>query len=794
MQLDLAFLSLLSGRPPLRCKILCLLLCAGALTTALAGRLSVSTEPTARERVTVTGSGLPAGNQVTTQLTTPESRLREGGRVGEDTRFRLETPLNDYQLVVRGQGLNKTRVLVQPVGAPSPPQENSRPGRSLTPEPAGAEPPARVALPDVTRARGGLEARQNGALRWRLSFPGGSGPTTRPLLSEGRLYVGHGNSVLRLDPRTGTVRDRFIVSGPVERLGRVDDAAIAVTVRHTEGLSERFTLRENAVQEPVRFGLDPQTFSYLRAEAAVRDPAARLERDPTNPWLYLATGLRQGRGTETARVSFARAVETATTFYDLAGLATVLERHGERALAARAFDAALNDFAARGYDPRLLRDATLEAAYTFPLTPLKAALARDDDLSAGFWAERLRLTAPNVPGAGEALSAYAAMLRVVAPPEDAALWERRAAEHGGTDQNALERTVTALARVGWVVALALLAAFLALHLTLLSKYAHARRADRAQGSRALPLFAVRYTTLSEKLVLLLILATVLACAALGNWYSVSRAQPVTGSGTLLNRAAQVYLDAGLNGPEAAFIRSYAAQVAGDSRRAQTLLRRAGDDAPALNNLGAATGNPALYRRALALEPGLDAARYNTGDTARLPFQAQYLPAKPALAAPTATDFQGATSGSWQTALAQAFTNPQLIQTPPPGLNLAFWRAAQLAFLLVVFVHVVFVFVPRPRSARDAPRPWGYGLLALLVPGSGLADEAWGVFLLVPWAVFGLGTLLQSGRSPLGLAPTTVYLVLAGVYLLNTVAVTVERLSHRSRRRALELHRADARRA
>ncbi len=635
----------------------------------------------------------------------------------------------------------------------------------------------------VTRVRGGLEARGGGLLRWRLSFPAGSGTTTEPLLTAGRLYVGHGNSVLRLEPRTGRVQERFIVSGPVARLARLDDATVAVTVRHSEGVSERFTLRGDAVREPVRFGLDPRTFGYLRAEANVSDPAARLAKDPTNPWLYLARGLAPGKDAGTARESFAQAVETATTFYDLAGLATVLEGAGERALAARAFDAAMKDFAARSYDPRLLTDASVEAAYRFPLTPLRAALSVGDDISAGFWAERLYLAAPDVPGARAAFAAYAALLRELAPPEDAALWERRATE-GNIGPNALDRAASTLARAGWRVALALLVASAALHLTLLAKYAHARRADRLRGSRP---FALCYPTLSEKLVLLLLLAAVLACAALGSWYGVSRAPPVTASGTLLGRAAQVYLATKLTGPRAAFIRSYAAQAAGDVRSARTLLKSAGEDAPALNNLGAATGDAALFRRALALDSGLSAAHYNTGDTARLPFQKGYLPGRPALAVPTATDFQNATTGSWQTALARAFTGSPLTQTPPPGLNLPLWRAAQALFLLTVFVHVVFLFVPRPQGARSAPRPWGYGLLALLVPGGGLADEAWGIFLLVPWAVLGLEALsrLLNPQVSLGFSPTTLFLVLGSVYLINTVAVTVEGFSHRLRRRALE---------
>ena len=172
--------------------------------------------------------------------------------------------------------------------------------------------------------------------------------------------------------------------------------------------------------------------------------------------------------------------------------------------------------------------------------------------------------------------------------------------------------------------------------------------------------------------------------------------------------------------------------------------------------------------------------------------------------PTPRDLQGATTGTWQRTLAQAFTAPQRnLQVAAPfssgwgsAADLILWRAAQLLFGLLALVTLVSLFVPRPRSAYHAPRPWSYEVLALLVPGSGLADEAWGVLLLVPWAVLGLAALAAplGWAVDLGLAQRTLYLVLGGIYLLNTVAVTVEWLSHRARRRELERRRGVGRRA
>ena len=768
-----------------------------AVGWAAAQQLSVSpTELAAGESVSVESSGLPPGSQVTVQLTTPGGKSREGVRVGEAGRFGLETPLRvvgGYQLMVRGQGLDETRILeVRPAKAQRPPEQ------LVPPDPAPLDPPqtdsppteAESAPPAVRRVEGGLQATQGGALHWRLTFPAGSGATTEPVFAGEQLFVGHGNSVLRLEPRTGNVLERAIVSGPVERLEALDDATLTVTVRHGEELTERFTLRDGRVQEPVRFGAAPATFGYLRAEANVRDPAARLKRDPTNPWLHLALGLR--KDSEGAQAHFTEAIATATTFYDLAGLATALEGRGERPLAADAFDAAMQDFAARGYDPRLLTNAGLEAAYHFPLTPLKAALEGRGDRSAGFWAERLVLAAPNVPGADAALNDYAALLRATGSPEDTE-WARRADRSTLAAPDLPERVAVVLGRSGWGFALALLGAFAALQLTLFAKYALARRADRGDGGRAPWLFAVRYTTLSEKIVSLLLLASVLACSALAGWQDAADPPPpALASGTLLSYPAQAFLeDAKLNGPASTFIRGYSAQISGDEAAARTLLVRAGDYAPALNNLGVLTGNDDLYRRALSLLPTLTAARYNLGDAAErnalLPFAARYQPG-PALAVPTTQTVQTAITGSWQTALARA-TTPQRLSAPPAVTTtprLALWRTAQLLFFLVVLVILVSLFIPRPRSVHGAPRPWAYELLALLVPGSGSADEAWGIFLLVPWAVFGAAALSPrfSWGTELGLTPLTLLLVLGGIYLLNAVAVAVEWQAHRSRRRAL----------
>lgn len=757
--------------------------------------------PVAGEDATVSGRGLPPGGQVTARLTAPGGRVsRQSAQIGDAGRFSMAIPIptgGRYQLYVRGPGVEQTWEISVPRPVPPPPDEAAAaPREPLRPNPATVqnedtspdrpgeqtEPVTASAALEVTRSGNELRATRGADTVWTLTFAEGSGLTTRPLqlgTTPPRLYAGHGSSVLELEPETGTVLERWPVSGAVERLEGLDETTLAITVRHTDALWERLTLRDGAVREPVRFGTDLRTFGYLRAEADVPDPAARLRQDPTNPWLHLRLALAATDAGE-ARAAFAEAVRRGGTFYDLAGIATVLEAEGERSLAERAFDRALQDFAARGYDPRLLSDGALEAAYGFPLEPLRRALAAGDDLSAGFWAERLLLAAPSVPGAGAALADYAALVGRIGTP-DAAGWRERAALVAGPGAS---RPVSPPSRTGWGLTVALLAAFFALHLVLFAKYLYARRADRS-GGRAPWLFALRYATLSEKLVLLLVLAGVLVCAALAGRASGREPLPsrLLGSGTLANRAAQAYLDgAALTGPTGSFVAGTARLAAGDRRGATSLLQRAGSYAPALNNLGVLTGDPSLFRRALELDPSLDAARYNTGDAA-LPFQATYRPDTPALALPTPADFRNA-SGTLQGALADLVQNPQgaFQGAPPSGLNLFVWRGLQLLFVLVLVSQLVFLVVPRPRSAYDAPRPWTYTVLALVFPGAGLADEAWGVFLLVPWAVAGTAALSQAFGWPLfpPASPPLLYLVLGGLYALNAVAVTVERMSHRAR--------------
>src|SRR5690606_37224792 len=151
---------------------------------------------------------------------------------------------------------------------------------------------------------------------------------------------------------------------------------------------------------------------------------------------------------------------------------------------------------------------------------------------------------------------------------------------------------------------AMIVAILALHLTLTAKYwspqTLAMRRRRETGRRASPvarLFAIRFYSFTEKLVLALLFAGALLLLALADWNDQGgNPPPALGSGTLASPSArEAVADGLLGGQRGAYVRGYAAQASGEDETAAAEYRAAGDYPPALNNLGALTGNEALFQ-------------------------------------------------------------------------------------------------------------------------------------------------------------------------------------------------------
>jgi hypothetical protein len=647
-----------------------------------------------------------------------------------------------------------------------------------------------------------LTAIQDDETLWTLSFPQGSGETTALAEFDDVVFLGHGNSVLKIDRATGNITERFIVSGQVTELG---GAREMLTVRSSvgEGLTETFTVQNDTLQETVRFGHNPEVFSWLQAEANVENATEHLAQDTTNPWLYVKAA---SETTDAAQVRnyYREAVNSAQTFYDAAKLATTLLNNNQIELANEAMDKALRDFAARGYDPRLLRDVRVMQTYGFPVAEFEEAINQRDIAKADVYASWLRyFVSPDNTRINTLMQRYAAVLGQQGERERAD--EVRSYIEGARltrFDNVLGTVANALGNAGWYGVLSLFVAVVGLWLTLLFKYwsPHSLIVKRRQAAKKSVnpfsrLLAIRYYSFTEKVFLVLLFASMLVLAALASWNERGRAvaqEEAFATGTLASPLAQNALVNLPDNPSSNFIRGYAAQVSGDESAALDFYQRAGDFGPALNNLAVLTNDQTLYQRA----GNLPEARANLGEEVSLsPWQTFVSnTGQPLLVTPALSDLRAASAGSWSEALGSVFSNPWtgLQDARPAAVAPWLWTVLQVLFLLLAFLAVVWLFVPRPRLAANAPRNVIYHLLSLLIPGSGLADEMWGIVLIVPWAVVGLDVLsdLFGWGLDIGLSLRTGYIILAVIYLINLIAFVVEFNSYRRRMKGLRQSNPD----
>lgn len=777
--------------------------------TLSASRVSPDTQ------VTLRATGLSPESDVQLELRRPDGAtdLRELTSTASGALTTTFTPTTEGMWIVRlrGNGVHSIFGLAVTDREAAEPAADTTTNTATATEPSLAEPTAPGATdpipegqvptaetapepPDDFRIDGAdVVALLDGEEVWRLTFTADSGPTGPLLSGDAALWVPHGLSLLAVDLATGVVLERSPVPAPVTSLEH-DGPELVVTSRFEDGVTTELRMVAGVPDDVVRFGTQTEAFGWLQREAAVADPAARLDVDPTNPWLYLFAGRAQQ---DVER--YEQAIEQGQTFFDLAGIGAALYAEGEEALANRALDAAFRDWADRGYDPDLLTESALRQAYDFPLLHLQEALAAGDRAAAGFWAPwAYRMAGGSVGASRQALRDYAALLRAAGDREGASLWSARAGELLRTRVGAvMDRAFLGLAGVGWWAVLALIVASLLLYATLTAKVwrpqtLHLRH--RAESGRQPKSWArslgLRFFSFTEKLVLVLLFIATLAMAGLATWNTQGELPTVAGSGTLASAPARAFVD-GLDGDpvRVAFVEGYSAQVAGDTQAARAAYQAAGDFAPAINNLAALEGEERLYQRALETAPGLPAARYNLGRiTSPSPFHDAYRPGQPLLVAPSTADLKIAVAGSWRTAIAEAFVAPWGdLRTTTPGVPVWLWTIVVALYFLIGLALLVALVIPRPRVARNAPRTLLYHVLAVAIPGTGLADELWGVLLLAPWSILGLDALLQwtGAGSPLGLDLTTTLWALAAIYALNLLAFVVEFLSYRRRMKELK---------
>jgi hypothetical protein len=728
-----------------------------------------------------------------------EVELREAG----PTDLRLVGPDLDASLRVRAES-------AAPAPAPTPeplapPQSGPRApsdappasGAQTAPPPApeaevvpqslpGAEPPAPDAPPapaprEAVLAEGetlrledeGLTLREvDGSVRWRFSRHPGSGGTRGAIVHLGRVWVAHGHAVLELDLETGYVLSRAAVSGPIALLAPLGTGVRVEAEVRVSGETRRVEHRvEGGVATPLAT-FDPASplFTWWQAEADVADPGTAVRRDPTNPHLHLRVAALSDDEAEQDE-AVAAALAAGGPFFERAQVARGLAALRRFDDADEAMRGALADFEARGYHPALLTDPEVHDRYGFPLRPLRRALQADDREAAALWAGWLPRTAgPGMPSAAAALREYADVLRQEDDVAAAEAARQQAAELGATSpRRILSDAAVNLGRGGWYAASALVAAALALHLTLVAKYWRLQsmliRQARESGRRAGAAWrwrAIRHYGTTEKLSLVLLLAAAHAMAALTIWTQQGDpAVTAVASGHLTApHVAPLLLpsEAGDTG-QRGVLDAYALWRAGNEAGARVLLERAVLD-----------GVPEAEARLEALNAG------------------QGVPA------PSPTTVRAAVAGTWSGALAEAYRNPFETLDAATVPVIPGWSASLLlaAFLVFSLFHLVLLLVPRSKLARNAPRTLGYHLLALLVPGAGATDELWGVLLLVPWAVFGIDVLVQLGwaTSPLGFPLLTGMWILAALYAVNLLAWGIELSSYLRRMHDLRRDRPD----
>jgi hypothetical protein len=330
-----------------------------------------------------------------------------------------------------------------------------------------------------------------------------------------------------------------------------------------------------------------------------------------------------------------------------------------------------------------------------------------------------------------------------------------------------------------------------------------------------------YHTLTEKLVSLTLL--LLAAGGLVVWAWATRGQEtlratLLAAGTVGGEAFYTALSGLPQSPGLEALRGLGSQLDGEAERALEAYRNAPQSALAQNNLGvinAARGDQAgaqaAYRQAATLEPNALAPRWNLGLNPtgyRVGFHNSFRPKTPMLSVPESHALLEATTGDLGSEFARLAANPwaYLLNLP---FGLPEWAriAVAVGILTVLALTLLMLLIPRVRSARTAPRGLIYELLALLIPGTGLADEVWGIVLLVPWAVVGgallvlnFGTLLLpemlAPSSPLGLAQVPpfvnlpsvqmwLYIALAVIYAINFVGWLLEFIAFRRRRAAVQ---------
>jgi tetratricopeptide (TPR) repeat protein len=648
-------------------------------------------------------------------------------------------------------------------------------------------------------------------------------------------YSADGTTVIARDGER--VASRYYLSGPVRTVERSLNG-YRVTVRSEAGLEETFNLENGRLAERVVFSpsaallqtLRAPTFVKQRIDNAVTFWRARSERDPTNPFLRLEWGAASARAGNADGLTLMRqALEVNAPFYVFVGLAARFEAIRQPELAQGALERAKREFAAAGFDPGFPISKEALAAFGDPLGEARRLFAAQNPVRGASWLEYVRATTPRFPGYNVVYGEFASYLEGQGRSAEGADWRRLSAElDSGTSYGLGDQGYTRLEAFGALGLGLTLACYLLLQFVLMLKYYPQQTRDlvthggRFGATSRAPLVRLRhsliaYQTITEKLIGVLLLVG--AVGGLGVWqYARQAGEFVRTSSLNVGTAggAAYYQSLGnVPMPGSAFLTGLGAQLEGDTNRALESYENAKSLPGAVNNAGAiwqARGDApraqSEFSRALELDPTLAPAKLNLGNAAegyRVAFHNAFRKGLPMLETFSPRQLAELRFGAPEQEFVRMARDPWVYLTGLP-LPIPDWARGIVAVLVLGALAwaVLWLFVPRVRSAGTAPRSILYHLGAILVPGTGLADEVWGVLLLVPAAaiavLLGLDYFATTRLESLFAAPSFLgigrvsafydinanlqwlWIALGAVYIVNFVGWIVETLAVNRRRR------------
>ena len=636
-----------------------------------------------------------------------------------------------------------------------------------------------------------LQAQRGETLLWRFDIPSGSGGGEILLEHPNTLYLALGNSLLAIDSSTGKVLKRWLLAAPATRLIPAGAGGFLVELRFSDGSTPKLLLEQGRTSQMLPFDGDEKLFSWLANEAVLDDLEARLQQDTSNPWVFMRLS-QQTQDSTVQRDLLRQALSQGQGFYNLMELSNLAIEQGFEDIAEEAYQAALGDFHARGYDARWLFSSEAQRRFSFPLAQLEKQLAAQNVAAADFWVHKL-LELPITSEAHIDLVAdYQELLLVSGRPLQAQRWQAYLAQY----QRGVTPLVRTVAANAWRLLGALVLAMFLLHLCFVQKYwaPHQERLlKQLKNSRVSVFerfFIIRYFNIFEKLSAVFLLACVFLLMLSASWHlDQQRLDDYSFEGRLepteLSRLASELTQ---HNAQAAFIRGLAAQVTGQEDSAKIHYEQALPNVKAAHNLAvlgqdAPTSNSAILST-LAEEHQLAEAAYNLDRLAADDYLQRAAFSKPALSYFDKEELRLALAGTWQEHALSVLGQPwfYLMRLQPPSLSTWQWQTILALYALLCAITFLALLLPRPKGARAAPRTTPFLILALLIPGAALCAELWGAAVLVLWAFVLADNLSEwlGWRDLLGVSFQQSWWILLALYLGNMMAVLLEASTHNRR--------------